>query len=309
MRNLNDKIVKDIKNIKNIKSIESIDIDFQQKYYILAFVCDKCNYDCWYCYNKKPRSEKTINLDALYKFTDCINKIQNKDILLELIGGEPTLHPELYNFCKKAINNGISINIYTNFSQSVEFYEKLLYLGVNLYLSWHSLNNNFVDKFFQLNEHFKQQIFSSIMYEPNYSSLALQIFNSIPNNKCLTLIDANKTIYNEQQLFAYLNAKYDKKESYLVRDDSQSYLISEEFLVNNKLNKFKNWKCNALKEGIYIHFNGNVYPCQNYMTNCSKCLTNIYCQDALYFMSFHSVICPFDYCECGFSFTKSKKII
>ena len=99
-----------------IKKIISNNIDFNNHYLILAFICDKCNYNCIYCYNKKPRSFINLDLLKFYNFLCKLKEHLNKTINLELIGGEPTLHSDLYDFCKKCKDNGIIVTIYTNFS-------------------------------------------------------------------------------------------------------------------------------------------------------------------------------------------------
>ena len=35
---------------------------------MLVYIADVCNYNCEYCYNKKPRTGKLLDLDELYKF-------------------------------------------------------------------------------------------------------------------------------------------------------------------------------------------------------------------------------------------------
>ena len=62
---------------------------------ILAYIADICNYNCTYCYNKKPRSGKFLDLDALLDACLAIYQSTHKKIKLELIGGEPTMHPKL----------------------------------------------------------------------------------------------------------------------------------------------------------------------------------------------------------------------
>jgi hypothetical protein len=67
----------------------------------------------------------------------------NKYIQLELIGGEPTLHPDLVDFCEKISHiPNIFTTIYTNFSKPAEYYLKLLNIDnrLSLILSWHTSN-------------------------------------------------------------------------------------------------------------------------------------------------------------------------
>ena len=61
-----------------------------------------------------------------------------KCIKIELIGGEPTLHPGLLDFCKDTCKYpNISILIYSNGFQNVEYIAKLLNYGVKVVLTLH----------------------------------------------------------------------------------------------------------------------------------------------------------------------------
>ena len=64
-------------------------------------IIDLCNKKCSYCYNKIYRFDSILNLDFLEKFID--NSLLK--IVFDIIGGEPTLHPDLYDFCKKMNDN------------------------------------------------------------------------------------------------------------------------------------------------------------------------------------------------------------
>ena len=35
---------------------------------VLLFIADRCNFSCPYCYNRRPRTNKIVDLDLLYKF-------------------------------------------------------------------------------------------------------------------------------------------------------------------------------------------------------------------------------------------------
>ena len=96
--------------------------------YILAYIIDNCNYSCQYCYNVKPYSNAMLDLNQLYDYICFINThYPSKYIQLELIGGEPTLHPALLDFCKKIKKlNNILIKIFTNLSLNIDNYIKLL---------------------------------------------------------------------------------------------------------------------------------------------------------------------------------------
>lgn len=68
---------------------------------ILAYIVDRCNFNCSYCYNRKPRKSTLADLDGFFRFIEDIRRQQplDKKINVSLIGGEPTLHPDAIDFC------------------------------------------------------------------------------------------------------------------------------------------------------------------------------------------------------------------
>jgi hypothetical protein len=89
-----------------------------------------------------------------------------------LIGGEPTLHPDLLWFCEKTkCFNNFTLKIFTNLSANIAFFEKILdNKNVILIASWHSLytdklNIKFIDTAINLLKKNKNRIEVRIMYE------------------------------------------------------------------------------------------------------------------------------------------------
>lgn len=79
-------------------------INLEQKKYkyinVTVNIIDNCNYTCNYCYNKDYRSNNILNLTALYNYI-----LKTKlNIALDILGGEPTLHPDLLIFVRRCQN-------------------------------------------------------------------------------------------------------------------------------------------------------------------------------------------------------------
>ena len=45
---------------------------------MLVYIADICNYNCEYCYNKKPRTNQLLDLEKLKTFLIDIQKNTNK---------------------------------------------------------------------------------------------------------------------------------------------------------------------------------------------------------------------------------------
>lgn len=298
--------------------------------YILAYVEDNCNYCCSYCYNSKPYSKKRLNLTNLLNYILFVKQTYpTKYIQLELIGGEPTLHPDLMDFCQKISKiNNVLIKIFTNLSAPIEQYKTLL-LNENLILiaSWHSLkndllNNSYTSKILQLLQLHKNQIEVRIMYEVLNTENALKIANTILpycNNMQFDLsflfdpiTQKNDVMkYTEQQLNDFNlfhkqhNIRSNRKEFLVKYNDSTEELKTFTDMFCNKTYNFKHWICNAGKNSLFVNYNGIVYPCVEYSCDTHNQIFSI--NNLSYTKhNFKPVLCKLDYCSCDWDIKKKK---
>lgn len=290
---------------------------------LLVFVIDSCNYKCEYCYNVFPRTNKKIDLKKLYTFiTDIlIKKFNKQNIQLELIGGEPTLHPELFEFCKKiSLLPNINTTIFTNFSQDIEYYINLLNIDnrINLILSWHTANNLFVEKLKKMPlSYITQNITVSVIYEHNNIEKSLEVFDIVHNNYptirelSFPLIDNNinyyTNAYSKQDMQEYeKRLKYIKDLTHIkIEFADKTYKIIDQhyFIVNEQEKCFKHWLCNAGKDYCFIYYTGDICPCDGYRDN--KKLGNLN-NLADFQLNTKSILCEVDLCPCVFDVYKKR---
>lgn len=295
---------------------------------IKAYIIDKCNFKCEYCYNRQPRLNNMLDLDYLYDFILYISSISRRLVNVELIGGEPMLHPKLALFCKK-LSLHANINectIYSNFSVNFEAYVNLLCIDkVNLYLSWHSTivdryNKQYIDNICKLNRCFdqsilKQKVFCIIMLEHKNFIEAIKAYkdciSSTTSDVSLALVsntNAYRCQYLPYQMHMYYelikhNSIYLDNNIYVVDNTGQQYKINDNQLAQMHLN-FKNWKCNAGIDRLYVHCNGEVYPCQQYYESNMGSIGSIFNIDKLHFTQ---QICACNECNCEYNIEKTRK--
>ena len=94
-----------------------------------------------------------------------------------MIGGEPTLHSKLYDFCKKVYQetSNITITIYTNFSSKENFFRKLSDIGVRFEATYHLKNESFFNKVLKFSPKSFRTV--TIMYEKTNSKKCISIYN------------------------------------------------------------------------------------------------------------------------------------
>ena len=117
---------------------------------------------CSYCYNKFPRTGRLADLKDLLKFVSELQQKTQRPINdLVLVGGEPTLHPELPQFVSSLLSLDIkNLVLWTNFEEDLNnYYIPLLDQGCKLAMSWHGKeddrrNLSFVKKALQVPDRF-----------------------------------------------------------------------------------------------------------------------------------------------------------
>lgn len=263
------------------KNIDKDEIRFLGKreesiMHIVAYIVDDCNYNCSYCYNKRPRNHEKLNLNLLSTLIEsCIDKFEC--VYVELIGGEPTLHPQLADFCHKFSNlKNILILIYSNGSQRIELLADLLkHQNVHLVLTLHfsiCKDYNLIKKTqFLQNSGFAKQIQLRIMLEHGYEK---ELFNAYENakslcSKCdirLCLINDNILEYNNAFHETILKSHLLDEYAFISKDNMSFEHVTFTDIYSNpscvNMVSFKKWLCNAGYNYMYVHYNGNIYQCQ-----------------------------------------------
>lgn len=262
-----------------------------------AYICDICNYGCWYCYNERPRTQQHISLKSLYVFLQFLHDRLQKNVVIILIGGEPTLHPNLIDFCHKCSNyDYITIVTYTNFSLGIDFYNKLIdSYNVKMLLSFHSSQCNvddFVSKLSKISD--KTSIYDlNVVVDPMNFEKCIQLFDYVRNQllinvASLTLVKCksnNKkiTIDNYQSLYTKKQLSIIKSKSAnaptgdfltIEYNDSSSKEIDTANIDQNDIN-FYLWRCDAGKSFFYVDKTGYIYPCNIDIKNQQKRIGNL----------------------------------
>jgi len=112
---------------------------------------DICNNKCIWCYEEGNHSEKIkyIERNTVNKILDTMCDVGIKKCIL--IGGEPTLHPELYEIIDDVKKKNLSISMVTNGRQfsNVNTVKKIKKAKINLVLSVHGWSDETYFKFTQ----------------------------------------------------------------------------------------------------------------------------------------------------------------
>lgn len=294
---------------------------------ILLFIVDKCNFECEYCYNRQPRHLDYAKLDIFLKYVKDISNKTQRCLNISLIGGEPTLHPEMESFCDELLLiPNTTVEILTNFSQPLEYYLRLLEKNIKLAATWHGkkkdkANLSYFSKMLKVPKQFfeNNQIEIRIMFENDNWENSDRMFNYVyPIFKQwveISLLQQNDGYsypYSHEQRKIY--GEYVKKlkcdrNFFTVEysDGSKKKMSFNDMYFSDPLLSFHLWKCNAGLDYIYVHSDGNVYHCQSYYEHYFKPICNIYELNGEYQIDLYKpCICRAKYCSCDFDVKKEK---
>ena len=295
---------------------------YSRRINVKMYAIDACNYNCYYCYNEKHRNNQALDLNAAYYFLEQIFLKFKKRIIVELIGGEPTLHPGLIDFCKKAQTANFieKILIYTNFSKDVDYYMRLIHIHkVHLDLSLHlgsvASNSKFMKKALWMKKSTKaiDKVTISILMHPNYIDYIKIIYATLTQANIdvdIVKIFNNMSKYQPtDQDIKYSSAmslqidqmisksQQNKKRTIHIKtnDIDQHFTELEARNVCEKhRNLFLNWHCLAGMHAFYIHSNGQCYQCQQYYEMQMPHMFNVY--DGNFHLNNSSIICKAHNC-------------
>lgn len=82
--------------------------------YMSVVLTNKCNRNCFYCINSQTDKTLELNIDKAFpKIKACVKKYGIKEVVI--LGGEPLLHPRLFDFIKMLKTLGLrKIGLTTN---------------------------------------------------------------------------------------------------------------------------------------------------------------------------------------------------
>ena len=274
----------------NLRSI--IPIQKERELYIEWYPTDFCNFHCSYCsfagnFNRiRYQKRYDIIIENFFKLFDFYReKYQINRIVLRLCGGgEPTLWPYFFRFCSelKESKNNIIIELVSNGSRTINWWNKHYSLLDQVYLSFHSEYTDI--------EHYKNVL--DFLYEKKVKAECLLMMDTKNWDSCLenfyNLLDSkypwmihvkslrstdfyNPDDYNEEQINFFKQPIKRLPDADSLIDRLQDLHIFKSLYIDEikgthglmelhdlENMSFKNWQCDILKSRLKINAVGNV---------------------------------------------------
>jgi radical SAM protein with 4Fe4S-binding SPASM domain len=94
--------------------------------YIQFYPTLRCNQSCGFCFNRTVPFARDM---SFYDFRIMLGRLRECSIrIIDIIGGEPTMHPDIILFLQEACSRGFRINISSN-GTNIDLLEKILNMG------------------------------------------------------------------------------------------------------------------------------------------------------------------------------------
>lgn len=274
-----------------------------------------CNYACWYCIDSLHDGK--YRWPDLKKSIDFYNNLSqhHENIYLSLLGGEPTLWPDLINFIKYRPKN-IICDVVTNASRSSLWWKKASQYLESVCISFHP---DTADPDHVIN-------IIKILADSPVKNIHMWILASEKSiDKCFYLYDkvielnlpinmSPKTIYNMGQKHPqhvidynnnnkkvlefinkpkFTNCQFDISQFKATTGYLDNQPINIPVMVANKENTFLGWNCTIGTKRLNIISNGDIFKgtCR-----IGGKVGNIY--DGTYLPSFDTEKCTKKFCTC-----------
>tara|TARA_A100000171_G_scaffold53055_2_gene75934 strand:- start:2986 stop:3903 length:918 start_codon:yes stop_codon:yes gene_type:complete len=245
------------------------------------YLIDVCNQACKYCgegygsYIHRPKSTffKNDIQKKSYKNVLKLLKIKNKDKFdVDILGGEPTLHPDIYEIIETlcSFKNSREISLITNLKKSYEYFKEFDKPEMNKLLICPSIhmdyyNDNLLKKIIDISK-FKNIKFIPIVMvhdNPKFYSKIIELINILTNEKIeftvsfLTSECGYKVNY-EKNFFKKIKPLTERDNNrYNFETKKNNYSLTKHDIYDNNFYNFKGWKCKPLRYKIN-HF-GAIY--------------------------------------------------
>ncbi len=271
--------------------------------YIQFFPTLRCNRHCDFCFNRGLDTDNEIDADGFDRLAGKISAAGIGEI--DILGGEPTLHPEIVSIIDKAAKLKLRLNLSTN--------------GTNVALLEHlsrAYDRNVLNIGISLNDsHMAKELEDYIArYRPVIKSICKKSALPQPANICFDMpgityyllymdtISENDLI-DSMPFYEFYKQLSDLRDSH----PNIAGVYCGGFLPDtNKQPLLRDTRCPAGTSKLSILPDGSAYPCYLFFRRREFRLGNIFTErfeDILespilsYFRKFHGNKCPVNACE------------
>ena len=247
-----------------------------------------CNFKCWYCFpGSNEGTYRWPDLELVKKnikhLIDYYKETLGKEYFdLNVLGGEPTLWPELgdfVKFLKDTYGDKVAIMVTTNGSRTLNWWKKNAQYFDKVLISHHLSEGkkehvrDVADALYEAPVY----VDVAVLMDPKNWDKGVDAIEYFKKSKHRWGIHSNEVIhdlinYTDDQkkylkkylkrmpnlLWLYKNLKHHDYSNKAVFDNGKKKRFRKNYLLINRLNHFEGWKCNIGIDNITIKFTGEL---------------------------------------------------
>lgn len=189
-------------------------------------ITKNCSFKCNYCttynnvfkeYSSREKIDKVLNF-----FKELSLQNDTNDILVEITGGEPTLHPELYYICEQLSSiDKLRYNLLSNLSAPIDIYNDILNIPNSklhrLCITYHENHFDLVDfitkydKIISENKSKNFLLWCLLGINRKSKEVLLDNFSDLLNKHMNLTMKLAPVVYDNEDIFRYKDKKDNKE--------------------------------------------------------------------------------------------------
>ena len=269
-------------------------------------ILSACNYSCRYCQVKGTEISSNQIVEETLRFIKNAPQ-QIKDVTL--FGGEPSLHPMLFDIIKTLQSFCRRVVIFTNLSSSKEKIQKMIDIGIEFSLSYHSdvlSADEFLDKLEYLYTHNGRIDFLNVMMvygkeKENEKVCSYCRERNIKHRLLPVYMEGGKIDWVQSIIYSR-RPDVNAIRNTIVAKENKTLILSEQECISLNMVNFLGYRCYAGMRSVYIDHNGSVFRCNADMNKDIK-----FCSVFDTFPKLEAYICPHKECTCEYYIPKEIK--
>jgi len=275
---------------------------------VTLFIHNVCNYNCSYCsdFHRDGSSRWPDDWQPYINFLDRV-KQTNKNLYVEVLGGEPTVWPKFQEFVDTISDDRTFVEFGTNASRTLRYWEKFKTRKAFVFLSWHYEEAD-DDHFYEVAKIMQDKASVSIplMIVPDNFERAKILYERLKTLRVeITPKFVRKSIHGTEY-FQYTDEQRDWIQNnyfHRMRDFGINWEIPRNLhfdgekvkfmtVLDKEMHKFKGYTCTAGLKRFMVDPNGDIKRCTK---RVGGVIGNIF-ED--YELPVSPIVCNYTACPC-----------
>lgn len=275
---------------------------------LTIFIHNVCNYRCSYC-NDYHRDGSFRWPSDWVPYRNLIDRLKerNRNVYVEVLGGEPTLWPRFQDFVDHISDDRVFVEYATNASRTLNYWERFKTQKAFVFLSWHHehANDDHFVKVAEIMQH-KASVSVPLMVVPDNFDRARSLFERLKPLSIEVTPKFTRTSINGTSYFSYTDEQtkwitgngfnrmkpfgIDWKIPQTLHFDGEPIRFMS--VLERQLHRFKGYSCTAGVKRLMVDPTGNIKRCTK---NVGGSLGNIFGD---YTLPTEPIRCTYDACPC-----------